>query len=101
MRQDGFPYLNTAQLILTNRANNIPGKQLLTVCEFNGRISAVNSQNGIAVLIFGKLPGVIEQAITFGYYPCFWAEPGLILYVKFDCRRGVALRKVYALHINI
>ena len=35
VRENGFPYLNAAQLLLADRADHIPGKQLLAVREFH------------------------------------------------------------------
>jgi hypothetical protein len=55
VRKDGLPNLNTAQLLLGNRTDDIARKQLFAFCEFNGGIAPVNPQNGIAVPVLGEL----------------------------------------------
>ena len=58
MGQDGFPYLNTAQVLLIDGANDVTGKKLGAVCEFYTAVAPVNVGYDVTAFVFVQLAGV-------------------------------------------
>ena len=101
MTQDCLTDLQTAQLLLTDLANHIPCKDLLPVQEFHGIVASVDGLDHIADLVLIQSVGVVEKieayADSLGHLP----QSRCALVVKLDRGRGIRLREVDALQIDI
>ena len=64
MGEDGFPYLNTPQLVLVHGSNDIPGKNPDTVEELHQVISSIDLLDHKAVSVLLQSAGVVVKVVS-------------------------------------
>ena len=100
VRKNRFADLNAAELVFTDLADHISGKDFDAVQELHRVVASVDSLDHKADLVLIQTAGIIIEVVTNTDCRIFLADAGRALVIKLNGCCGVCFGKVDAFQIN-